>query len=77
MEIPTGPYFKLYYVILIISVIAGVLHDVMAHHEVHFVWDKIPAFHAIFGFLGCFVLIFLSKTLGHYLLMRREDYYDD
>jgi len=77
MEIPTGPYFKLYYVLLVISVVAGVLYHFIAHPEAHFAWDEIPAFHAILGFVGCFVLIFVSKALGQYLLMREEDYYDD
>jgi len=43
----------------------------------HFWWERIPDFDAIFGFLGCILIVFGSKTLGHYWLQRDEDYYDD
>jgi len=39
-------------------------------------WDRIPGFHAIYGFVACTFIIFLvSKFLKHWL-MKREDYYD-
>lgn len=42
----------------------------------HF-WEKFPMYEALFGFLGCLLLIFASKALGHLFLQKREDYYDD
>ncbi len=39
--------------------------------------EKIPGFWAIFGFLGCAVLILASKAFGHAGIMKREDYYDE
>ena len=42
----------------------------------HFWWEKIPAFDAIFGFLGCIVLLLGSKALGHHGIQKDEDYYD-
>lgn len=39
-------------------------------------WTGIPAFWIGFGFAGCWILIFLAKTLGKRLVNREEDYYD-
>ena len=36
-----------------------------------------PAFWAIFGFIGCAVIIIASKWFGHAGIMQREDYYDE
>ncbi len=44
-------------------------------HVEHF-WDSIPGFHAFYGFVACAVIIIVSKFLGKYWLMKREDYYD-
>ena len=43
----------------------------------HFWWEKIPAFDAIFGFLGCIFIVVGSKVLGHRWLQKDEDYYSD
>jgi len=42
----------------------------------HFWWQKIPVFDAVFGFVGCIVIILFAKTLGHYWLTKNKDYYD-
>lgn len=34
-------------------------------------------FWAIFGFVSCVAIIFISKWYGHLGIMTREDYYDD
>lgn len=41
-----------------------------------FPWSGIPGFFAIFGFLGCLVIIAAAKIIGHYWLQRKEDYYN-
>ena len=41
-----------------------------------FPWSNLTGFFAIFGFIGCLVLIGFAKLLGHYWLQRKEDYYD-
>ncbi len=43
----------------------------------HFWWEKIPIFDAIFGFLGCIVIVLGSKALGHHGIQKDEDYYHD
>ena len=42
----------------------------------HFWWEQIPVFDAIFGFLGCIVIVLGSKALGHRGIQKDEDYYD-
>lgn len=39
-------------------------------------WDGIPLFFAAFGFVGCTVIIFVSKALGKAFLQKKEDYYE-
>lgn len=36
-----------------------------------------PAFWSVFGFVGCVLIIILSKWYGHAGIMTREDYYDE
>ncbi|MBN2507478.1 MAG: hypothetical protein JXQ71_12365 [Verrucomicrobia bacterium] len=38
---------------------------------------NVPGFWALFGLVGCILLIVLSKGLGRLGIMTREDYYDD
>jgi hypothetical protein len=56
------------------SLLAGFLHH-PEHGHGHW-WDKIPGFYIFFGFIGCVLLIFFSKTLGKGLLLKKDDYYD-
>lgn len=45
--------------------------------HVVFFWDAISGWAALFGFVSCVAIIFVSKALGRQgRLMRREDYYD-
>ena len=45
--------------------------------EAHTRIEHIPAFWSIFGFIGCVLIIVLSKWYGHLGIMTREDYYED
>ena len=38
--------------------------------------EHLPAFWSVFGFVGCVLIIVLSKWYGHAGIMTREDYYD-
>ena len=53
---------------------ALVVLDFVVHRQVYHSWEEIPAFYAIFGFLGLSGLILASKGLRR-LVMRPEDYY--
>lgn len=39
--------------------------------------EHLPGFWSIFGFIGCVLIIILSKWYGHAGIMTREDYYDE
>ncbi|VAW38882.1 hypothetical protein MNBD_DELTA02-128 [hydrothermal vent metagenome] len=42
-----------------------------------FPWDTIPAFWGGFAFVGCLLLIGVSKFLGYKCkIMKKEDFYD-
>lgn len=59
-------------VITVISIIAQMLGE-----PGHSPWSAIPAFWTIFGFVGCALIIIVSKAVGKYWVQRREDYYDE
>ncbi len=76
MEIEKKYLFRMLYVCLAASVLAGVLVHVFMPSHAAFLWQAIPGFSAIYGFVGCILIIVVSKTLGHHWLQREEDYYD-
>jgi putative heme iron utilization protein len=53
--------------------------DFFVHREhAMYIWDKIPGWGAVYGFVSCVVIILVSKFLGHQGgIMQREDYYND
>lgn len=57
-------------------IITSILGFIFPNPHPHFWWQRIPIFNAVFGFLGCFIIILASKWLGRKWLIRDEDYYD-
>jgi len=53
-----------------------VLVDFVVHRHIYHDWENIPAFYAIYGFVGCVVLVLIAKEMRKFL-MRGEDYYDE
>lgn len=39
-------------------------------------WNHIPTFYAIWGFVSCVAIIYISKWLGKLFILSDEDYYD-
>ncbi len=76
MEIEKKYLFRMLYVCLAASVLAGVLVHFYGHVHAAFVWQEIPGFSAIYGFVGCILIIVVSKALGHYWLQKEEGYYE-
>ena len=65
---------QLFIAVLVITLVADFL--VSRDHAQTF-WQGLPGWGALFGFIACFLIVFVSKFLGHKCkLMRREDYYD-
>ncbi|MHC1635176.1 MAG: hypothetical protein ACXQTS_00940 [Candidatus Methanospirareceae archaeon] len=69
-------YFRILYVCFALSILVDMLFHFLYHPRGEFLWEKIPAFYALFGFIGCIILIVVSKALGHYWLQKEEDYYE-
>jgi purine-cytosine permease-like protein len=66
--------WRIFIAILFAIVIADFL--VKRGHGVFF-FDDFPGWGAVFGFLACTAIIFVSKFIGHQGgIMRDEDYYD-
>ena len=49
--------------------------DFFVHRHTMHSWEELPAFYAIYGFIGCVLLVLVAKVLRK-LVMRKEDYYD-
>lgn len=49
--------------------------DFVLHRHVVHSWENLPGFYAIYGFVGCVVLVLIAKLMRTFL-MRGEDYYD-
>lgn len=60
-----------------ILVLIVALDFVIPRHHPHFFWDEIPGFSAAYGLASFFLIVLVSKSLGHYFLGRSEDYYND
>lgn len=63
----------LFYISLALTVIVDFF---IIRTYIHFPWENIPGFYALFGLVACILIVVLAKTLGHQWLMRKEDYYD-
>ncbi|PIP36913.1 MAG: hypothetical protein COX20_03195 [Desulfobacterales bacterium CG23_combo_of_CG06-09_8_20_14_all_52_9] len=71
----SGTLKKLSYVALGLTVAADFL--VQREHAMY-IWDKIPGWGALYGFVSCVVIVLVSKFIGHKCgVMRGEDYYND
>ena len=65
---------RLFYLVLVLVFVADFL---VPREHAEYLWDRLAGWSAVYGFVSCVLLIFVSKFLGHQGgLMRREDYYD-
>ena len=49
--------------------------DIVIHRHVLHPWEQLWGFYAVYGFIGCVVLVLVAKWMRTFL-MRPEDYYD-
>ena len=61
---------------LFLSIITGFFVHSYLHPHTYFFWEVLPFFSALYGFIGCIVIIIGSKALGHFWLQKDEDYYE-
>lgn len=50
--------------------------DFFVDREIHQPTEKVPGFYAIYGFVGCVVLVLVAKQMRK-VVMRDETYYDE
>jgi hypothetical protein len=60
-------------VLILLDAIPAIVDKEHAHTSA----EQFPGFWAVFGFVGCVILILVSKWFGHLGIMTREDYYDE
>ena len=75
MKLRRKHLFWTLYGCLPLSILAGFWVHSSSRPEMHFSWEALPVFSALYGFIGCAVIIFVSKAIGHYWLQKRENYY--
>ena len=51
------------------------LADFVVHRHTYHDAEKLPGFYAIYGFVGCVVLVLVAKQMRK-VVMRKESYYD-
>lgn len=64
-------YWIILTVVLAMTLVAQILT------EPYYWWDNILGFFAIFGFVGCLLLMFVAKLLGHIMVSQKPDYYKE
>ena len=64
-------------IVLALVVLLDAIPAVVDKEHAHTSPEHWPAFWAVFGFVGCALLIVLSKWYGHLGIMTREDYYEE
>jgi hypothetical protein len=69
---------KLSFVVLALLIVADAIPAIV-HKEghAHTTLEKLPGFWSVFGFVGCVLIILVSKWYGHAGIMKKEDYYDE
>ena len=63
--------------VLALVVVLDAIPAIVDKEHAHTAPEHWPGFWAVFGFVGCVLIIILSKWYGHLGIMTREDYYED
>lgn len=68
-------WLAIFVVALILSIVVDFLLRV-GEGDNGFWWFHIYGVFALFGFIGCVVIVAIAKLMGHHWLQRKEDYYE-
>ena len=70
---------KRVYISIAIFIASTAALELAFRHLAHpsFFWHELPAFDFVYGFLGCGLIVYGSKWVGHKFLQRDVSYYDD
>lgn len=70
----SAPVKRLLRVFFVISALLFLV-DFFIDRKIHQPAERMPGFYALYGFVGCVVLVLAAKELRK-VVMRPEDYYD-
>jgi len=64
--------------LLIVTLVFIIIADLLVERSHgHNFWDAIPGWGALLGFIGCALIILVSKFIGKKIgVSKKEDYYD-
>jgi uncharacterized membrane protein len=62
--------------VLALVAVMDAIPAIVDKEDAHTAVEHLPAFWSVFGFVGCVLIIILSKWFGHAGIMVREDYYE-
>ena len=65
------------FVVLAVVVLLDAIPAIVDKEHAHTAAEHWPGFWSLFGFIGCALIIIISKWFGHAGIMTREDYYDE
>ena len=72
---PKKLFWRLYFICLVASLILD-FYLLYAHKfHYHFEFQYLPQFFALFGLIGCMLLILIAKAMGWFIVVD-EDYYE-
>ena len=71
---PKKLFWRLYFVGLVVSLILDFFWLYLHVFHYHFSFQYLPQFFALFGLLGCMLLILIAKAMG-IIIVVDEDYY--
>ena len=66
----------IFLIALVLSILADLALSLVTGGYQYPWWNSIWGFFAVLGFVGCVLLVVVSKWLGRRWLWRKEDYYD-
>ncbi len=73
---PKQLFWRLYWVVLALSIILDFVWLYLHAFHYHFQFQYLPQFFAILGLIGCMLLILIAKALG-IIIVVDEDYYQE
>ena len=63
-------------ILLALLVLLDAIPGLVDKEPAHTTAEHLPGFWSIFGFVGCVLLVIVSKWFGKAGIVQREDYYD-
>ena len=73
---PKKTFWRIYFICLVGSLVLDFYWLYTHKFHYHFEFQYLPQFFALFGLIGCMLLILIAKAIGR-LIVVDEDYYEN